>query len=395
MTGIVGEPNHPNEEVVERITQETEKLRGDVFKLWDSLYQEQRANNKLPDTLSDDFKDAFWNLEDEDEMDSRYRNEYRQFIEPHFTKLFEETLDVRRRREQSGEGSGGPTRATDRRAGAGAEPSLQPRRRGADPASSGEDEIGVVRWGTDDREALKNRFRWPTVPTEEQVRNAQEDLWVIEALVEIIKRTNEGASGPHNATIKEIEVLEIGARAVEAWRQSEDAVVHLGSAKESDGDAHLGGAEVGRYVDDDGALLAPGEESPYAEFKMMPVCMTFVMDQTRIPELLVLCANSELPVEVRSVRLRPDEGDQFEPAAGSAEGEGGMGAASHGPGMQITPSPPAVSLDVPVEIHGIIYIYNPPDREKLGTGTGAEGPAGEVTPAAPSPAPATPPPAGE
>ena len=26
-------------------------------------------------------------------------------------------------------------------------------------------------------------------------------------------------------------------------------------------------------------------------------------------------------------------------------------------------------LDVPVDIFAIIYIYNPPDREKLGTGT--------------------------
>ena len=36
-------------------------------------------------------------------------------------------------------------------------------------------------------------------------------------------------------------------------------------------------------------------------------------------------------------------------------------------------------FDIPVEIHGIIYIYNPPDLATLGTGTATEKPA-EGTP---------------
>ena len=45
---------------------------------------------------------------------------------------------------------------------------------------------------------------------------------------------------------------------------------------------------------------------------------------------------------------------------------------------------------MPVEIYGVIYIYNPPDREKLGTGAAsAEKPAEAAAPAAP----AQPPPA--
>jgi len=45
--------------------------------------------------------------------------------------------------------------------------------------------------------------------------------------------------------------------------------------------------------------------------------------------------------------------------------------------------------DVPVEIQGIIYIYNPPDVNALGTGTAAEAAPG-AAPAAD--AAATPPP---
>ena len=43
------------------------------------------------------------------------------------------------------------------------------------------------------------------------------------------------------------------------------------------------------------------------------------------------------------------------------------------------------TFDVPVEIYGVIYIYNPPDREKLGTGAAsAEKPAEAAAPAAPA-----------
>lgn len=51
-------------------------------------------------------------------------------------------------------------------------------------------------------------------------------------------------------------------------------------------------------------------------------------------------------------------------------------------------------IDIPVEIQGVIYIYNPPDIERLGTGTAsAEKPvdgAAPVDPAKPEPAPAAP-----
>ena len=56
-------------------------------------------------------------------------------------------------------------------------------------------------------------------------------------------------------------------------------------------------------------------------------------------------------------------------------------------------------LDVPIEIHGFIYIYNPPDLDLLGTGTAAEeaaapGGAAPAEPPATTPdAPAATPPA--
>ena len=51
-----------------------------------------------------------------------------------------------------------------------------------------------------------------------------------------------------------------------------------------------------------------------------------------------------MPIEVRNVRIRPEGDDDL----------------------------PTGATYIPVEIRGLIYIYNPPDSMKLGTGTLAE-----------------------
>jgi hypothetical protein len=153
--------------------------------------------------------------------------------------------------------------------------------------------------------------------------------------------------------------------------------------------------------------------------------MRLIVDQRKLPKLLAECANSRLPVEVRQVRVNrqggggggggmdygmpggasmyagmggmsgmggmgapgdtPDSGGYggdmpgvgaMMPGVGGAEmyGAGGYGASGMGMGMgmgagaakdRVKLSSTSVH-DVPVEIYGIIYIYNPVDKAKLG-----------------------------
>jgi hypothetical protein len=176
----------------------------------------------------------------------------------------------------------------------------------------------------------------------------------------------------------------------------------------------------GRYVDQEGKPLGASETG--GEFKRMPVRMLLLVDQRRISRLLVNCANSSMPVEVTKVALNPGKGainlgGMTGGFVGSGE-EGGRGMMSYpgatgmmGPVGPMMPSTDMfeeetymgasegmgsarrgeqqTSYDIPIEIQGIIYIFNPPDREKLGAGTAGEGlPAEPAT----SPAPAAPPP---
>jgi hypothetical protein len=365
-------------------------------------------------------------------------------------------------------------------------------------ADEGEDElVGTVYW--DNELAIVHRYDqwWETRPTTMQVLIAQEDIWVYEALLRIIHDTN-GESPYFKAPVKRIVSLEIGQEAAKslstAMRSSSGggpegsmpsmagmagaggapgmmgpggAPGMTGGAKgpgmggpspsAGSGGAGTGGVEAalspreaiakslldGRYVDLKGQPLAYGTDPPYPQFKMMPVRMVLVVDQRRISTLLAQCANSSMPVEVKRVSLRFEEGQSSAGAkAGGGTGStGGMTGATPrampgampsgmpgtmastpkaGPGApptsgagaslmggaSLTPGSGAAHLatardeqspwDTTLELEGIIYIFNPPDTSKLGLRGGQAAAAGapDAVPGAAPTAPGAASPAG-
>lgn len=470
-------PNHPNQGVIDAIRAQHGKLKEEVVTAWDVLYQEQKEKNPLPKVLSKDFKREFESLKPKGELGRQYREEYQNFIRKHFGTL-ESIIDRRKLvepKEEKAEGSGrtnpaaGALRPGGLRGGRagmvyGGMPGAHPPAPGVGRDAGQEEEwTGTVEWDDNDYNRLEDRFVWDEAPSTLAVLLAQEDLWVYEALLRVIKSTNEGATGHSTAPVKRIEALEIGQIAASAWKGAEDLVFRAGQTAGQPGapggapggvpgglvsgpaGGGIGGPPApgggpgmapvppggavggeladeqarralieGRYVDDKGQPLSyeaayPYTKHPYAEFKMMPIRMNLMMDQRRLPRLLVECANSNMPIEVRRIRIQK--------SAGEALNLAGAGAAAPGPVPKphVGPMParrqPKASIavknnsqeagqyDMPVEIHGVIYIYNPPDREKLGTGAAAAGtpPAGApaATPGTPpiGPAPAAAPPA--
>ena len=101
---------------------------------------------------------------------------------------------------------------------------------------------------------------------------------------------------------------------------------------------------------------------------MMPIHMSLLMDQSKINKLLAECANRNMPVEVRRVRLTATSG----PDAGVAPAAAGDASPSTTADAETPHIETQRDIRCPVEIQGIIYIYNPPDRAKLGTGAVGE-----------------------
>lgn len=263
----------------------------------------------------------------------------------------------------------------------------------------------VVHWNPQDQEALQTQhFDWRLqegrLPTPLQMLYAQEDLWVLTALVEIIGRTNGNATVRHNARIREIESIKMGrnvggrtGRVVRPGTDPASIDPELGSvAMEEDTPTTTGVMDEDglvqqvdpldmRYVDRDyNPMSADGVRSAADAYlrvaKRMPIRIRLRMNQLDINRLLSECANSPLTVEVRQVRVNPDDagrgmGGRFGMFLNQDEFaepfNPGRGRSLPGFGRGDEMSDMAFPNDVTVEIYGIIYIYNPVDEDLLRT----------------------------
>ncbi|MEX2176168.1 MAG: hypothetical protein WD872_17535 [Pirellulaceae bacterium] len=232
----------------------------------------------------------------------------------------------------------------------------------------------VVQWKTENQQQLLTTHFILTshdeIPSTLDVLYAQEDLWVLQSLMEMIRATNDNALARHEAAIKEIDFVRIGRSAMglagsitplgggqpggmgsgmasgmpgmDAAAMSADPAATTGSA----GMSGMPGATAastdpafGRYVDEKYAPLDPqrlrdaltskdATEALLAVAKRMPVRLRFHIDQRKINKLLAECGNSKLPLEVRQVRINR------EAAAVSSVGSmgGGYGGDMYGGG---------------------------------------------------------------
>jgi hypothetical protein len=232
-----------------------------------------------------------------------------------------------------------------------------------------------VEWNPESQKDVQKSLKMNErdIPSSQVVWLRQEDLWVFRALLNIIRATNEGAQ--YSSNVKRINSLSIGVEAAKRFQEGMRPN-HIQSLKSASDDATKEqpdtskeplaegepAPDAGRYVNDNGNPLGPGVAAT-EQFKRLPVYLNLEMNQNEITKLLTNCANYPLPVEVKQLRINPDLESKQSSKANMPKG------ASNEP---INLSPTARGpLDVTVEIHGIIYIFNPPDRAKLGQPDGA------------------------
>lgn len=470
MHQVAGLPSPVNELVFNALRNVHEQLQKNVMRGWRYLYGEQTKNNPLPSLLGDEFKEEWEKRGPKEELPPNMLDHYWNFIQQYFPELLKKA-DIRRPKN--------PERFARAGLGPGGAGLMEGAIGGAPTGAEQIEYEGKVVWDDANYKQLLARFQWTQQPTTLQVRLAQEDLWVIETLLSIIKELNQGATSHYNAVVKRIFALDVGQYATKAFYEARDALglrgVTVAAAAggtgvpgetppgampggapglgpgapppagvpgaaapgmlegpmpgmqgpgmppgmlegpgmtpglPSAGAAALDALYQYRYVDQNEQPV-PVENGapkhPFAEFKMMPIRMRLLMDQRKIPELLVLCANSKMPIEVRQVRLNPGRAAKVNYAAARTASPGlmtpGMGPAMEGmgpmgpmgPGVETMgpqPTPGGIGegpgmggplggegayqgpYDVVVEVLGIIYIYEPPDETKLGSGAAASG----------------------
>lgn len=223
------------------------------------------------------------------------------------------------------------------------------------------------------------------VPQPIQIWYMQEDLWVYDALLWVIKETNRVTDEDakklvethHKSPIKQITHLLIGRNAAMAMGQLKiiEGVTGLGTSSSMSSDSSsmmssdpmssgmdmgmgMGGGVSGsgqganmattgtygwniqdpeklktyiltnRYLDKELKPLGADAEPPYKEFNRMPVIMRLIVDQRSIPEVLANCANCAMPIDVLHVRVNPSKAGPMELPRAATSAMGGVSGGS-------------------------------------------------------------------
>ena len=313
-----------NQEWINGIQKETVKLKAKIKAAWEEVYAEQRDKVlRWPDVLGDEFLRIVPQLPVGEDFPVDQRERYWNYAREEFPRLLA-IVDARSYLDK--------TEIVVKR------PGMQGRQPGGRPADEADvpPRDYIVRWAKADQESIDTRLDWTATPTTQEVRQTQEDLWVYQSLLTIIKHLNDRANGHHNAKVKEIRSLLIGHDAALRFQEvaAEERLDHpdapgskpgppgmsgmpgmAGAARprmpmpQAGGMGMPGSPQVtmkanddGRYLDDKGLPLPAGSAgSP--EFKRMPIVMRLLIDEREISRLLVESANSPLPVEVRQLRV--------------------------------------------------------------------------------------------
>ncbi len=200
-----------NTDTIKGVSDEAVKLKRIVATAWADVYAEQRDQVlRWPKVLGEDFLRIVPQLAPNEEIPVDQRERYWNYARLEFPRLLE-IIDARSYKDKTdlvppNDPGRGPRGGKGGPLGGG-------RQRPADDPNLPPPHDYKVFWDNADQQAIDTRLEWSNTPTTQEVRQTQEDLWVYQALLTIIKHLNERADGHHNAKVKEIRSLLIGREA--------------------------------------------------------------------------------------------------------------------------------------------------------------------------------------
>ncbi|MBM4090326.1 MAG: hypothetical protein FJ276_13015, partial [Planctomycetes bacterium] len=292
--------NHPNDQSKSMMEQLNRSEAEQVLRAWQRRFREQENVLVWPEELRDDFIQAVEHLKpieltvdhptpSDKELKPYLRGRYRDYIQDELPKLADIIGAVwhASRSSPGGPGGYGSGMGGGMSDGSGMGMGSGMGSPGGSGAGSGGDSYGamgsggggspygsggrtdeesfVVLWSSTNQAGLQNsRFNLSS-PTTLQVLYAQEDLWVLRALMMIVKAVNGDAEAQYSAAIKEIESIQIGPDA--AGIKSAGSVSGAGGSGSMYGSSGMESGMSGSPYGSGGASGSPygssGAESPY------------------------------------------------------------------------------------------------------------------------------------
>jgi hypothetical protein len=384
---------HPNESWTNDIDASTMRVKRETFAEWQRFWKSQQPLRVWPAALGSDFVEKVEALKPDGKLSRRllelYQNNTRTLVRDLPKRMGVE--DAITEAADPGQPQSAPRADSGRsRPGPGEVPV--------------EESPHTVTWNADNQNRIAASFKWDKVPSTAQVLLGQEELWVYGLLCDAVARINKSATGPHNAAIAVVDELSVGYPAAEdnpggqaggritrvapqagadgmAPPGAPDGVAGLGrpphprftgaarggspggpaapAAPEGEGGAPSDPDAALRnwiYVDFSGKPLDAAALAAAADCQMvhlMPFVLRVVIDQRQIDSLLVDLATSQVPIDVRQLRINT----------------GGPRSAGVQPGADPgAPAPGAVGrlYDVNLELRGTVGLAIPPDEKAVG-----------------------------
>ena len=267
MDSIASEQNHPNDQFAEGMDELIRRRRDNVRDAWVTKWDQLRENLVWPKQLRSDFIDKvkllmpFENVATEEEiLPVHLRERYKNYITNELPKMAEKIGSqwVAVETERGGRGGFGSRQPVDvfRPGGGGGHDEDQ-------------DDV-IVHWdGQNQSHILSDHFAWEEVPTTLQVLYAQEDLWVLRALLDVIHRTNGDVDLRHRAAIKRIDSILIGYRDVQGQVGQVKALKGKGD-KQGKGRRTMGMSSQSNFLQPSALDTVPGGAGPGMGAGAMP-----------------------------------------------------------------------------------------------------------------------------
>jgi len=397
---------HPNEFSHKEMRRRLEVLKEDVDKAWEFQYSRQKEfltwpteaffqkkTHEIFDGLRPFENIVPFPLPDKPPppLDSITRNDrtvYKNYIAPEFPALARRigsTWKYKVESTNSGGGQGfappgGPGGGLGGPGGGGPGGFAPPGFGGGTSSPTAPESRDLVRWSAESQKSLASAvlpwFERTEPPNIHEIYYAQEDIWILRGLMDIIAQTNAGANENFQAIVKEIEWIRTGPRASRdagsLWKSAAPSTAGSGGMfGGGGGPPNMGGgggppagygaggpgkggaagmarsvAQVdpadGRYVGADlkpltGSQLrtAMKERSKDAVAKRVQVRMRLKVDE-RFGKLITECGNGKMMLEVLQVRYNtdaaPETGSSSSAQGGFGGGMGMPGAPAGGPG---------------------------------------------------------------
>ena len=192
LQGIQSTENPPNNEWKTAIDKLTDEERKKVASAWALVYNQQKDLLRWPEELGPQFLNFVNTKPQNAEIPQQFCGYYMDNVKNEFPKL---SAII------NADGQG-----TKPAAAAAAKPD-QPTASPPDKPSGASTSSAKVAWDAANQSEIQRTLTWSTIPTSQQVRLAQEDLWVYQALLQIIRKVNEGH---HVAPVRKIAAITIG-----------------------------------------------------------------------------------------------------------------------------------------------------------------------------------------